>query len=315
MGESLALNRPAPATSATPNIVRVAPDPGASEQEQRAFFADAVACIREHGVAIIENAMPKAVLSELLAHFHKKFPDYMRPGQSKLVRNYQYDPLRAQIPVEPIGPVATPMVYANPIMMALAREFLGEKFVVGEMGALISHPGTTAQFTHRDSTFLFGGLKPEIELPPHGLNSIIPLVDVPLERGPTEYWPGTHIRPDITPETKIPSQQTAMKLGSIFVYDGRLMHRGSPNRSDAVRPAFYIDYQRPWYIERAGYETKPQIKLKAHMLAHMAPEHRKMFEWALHLNRSDTLDEFVMRWAGRFKSHVVLPVISRIRRR
>jgi hypothetical protein len=50
------------------------------------------------------------------------------------------------------------------------------------------------------------------------------------------------------------------------------------------------------------------------MLKRMAPEHRRLFDWALHLNRFDTLDEFLRRWAFRLKAHVIEPLQRRRKR-
>jgi ectoine hydroxylase-related dioxygenase (phytanoyl-CoA dioxygenase family) len=95
-----------------------------------------------------------------------------------------------------------------------------------------------------------------------------------------------------------------MPAGSIFMYDARLLHRGGANVSTIVRPIIYITYQRPWYQERSGYVHKPQIRVTQAMLARMAPTERDLFAWALHLNRTDSLFEFLMLWVGRIKSRL-----------
>ncbi len=296
---------------ANPNVVRIAPALSASDEAKQAFFADAAGCIRANGLAILENVIPLDVIDTLLAHFKTTYDTHMRPGQKKLFRNFQDDPLRAQIPVAPVGAMANPMVFANPFVMPLVHEFIGKKVIIGEMGAVISHPGSKPQYIHRDSTFLFGGLPAELDLPPHSLNIVVPLMDVPFERGPTEYWPGSHKRTDSEAVTAQPPMRTPLKVGSVFMLDARLMHRGGPNQSDVVRPTLYIDYQRPWYLERSGYKDKPQVRVTPAMIAQLAPEHRSLFDWALHLNRADSVDEFLTRWAGRFKTRLVEPLMRR----
>lgn len=282
------------------DVVRRAP-PGDGGTPNAAFLASAAACLRENGVCVLEDVIARPVIDAALAHFKSAFDIHMRPGQAKLLRNFQDDALRAQIPVAPEGPIADPAIIANPAVMALIREFLGEKAIVGEMGGVISHPGAKPQYTHRDSAFLFGGIPGETSLPWWSFNIIVPLVDAPLETGPTEYWPGSHKEVDGAAVTARPPQRTPMRAGSIFAYSALTLHRGGANVSDIVRPVIYINYQRPWYLERSGYEHKPQVRVTRAMLAAMAPEHRKLFDWALHLNRADSLDEFLMRWAVRFK--------------
>lgn len=282
------------------DIVRRAPSGGAGTADA-AFLESAAACLRANGATILEDAIPRPVIDAALAQFKRDYDIHMRAGQARLLRNFQDDALRAQIPVAPSGAVGNPMIFANPAVMALVREFLGEKAIVGEMGGVISHPGAKPQYTHRDSAFLFGGIPGETDLPWWSLNIIVPLVDAPLETGPTEYWPGSHKELDGAAVTSRPPQRTPMRAGSIFVYSALTLHRGGANVSGIVRPVIYINYQRPWYLERSGYEHKVQVRVTRPMLAAMAPEHRRLFEWALHLNRADTLDEFLMRWAVRLK--------------
>ena len=298
-------------TTETANVVRVAPTLDAEERAKSAFLADAAACIEQNGLVILENVIPKPVIDGLLDYFKKTYDAYMREGQRRLYKNHQDDPLRAQIPVAPAGAVVNPIVVANPYVMALVKRFIGEQAIIGEMGAIVSHPGSKPQYAHRDSTYLFGGLPSEIDLPPHSLNIIVPLMDVPLERGPTEFWPGSHKRPEITGATTVPPQRVPMRAGSLFMLDGRLLHRGGPNCSDVVRPAIYIDYQRPWYVERSGYTDKPQVRVTPAMLKRLPPEHQRLFAWALHLNRADTFDEFVTRWVSRLRAHVLEPLARR----
>jgi ectoine hydroxylase-related dioxygenase (phytanoyl-CoA dioxygenase family) len=296
------------------DVVRSAPSAGASAHEKQAFLESAAACIREHGLVIIEDVFARPLVDSLLAHFKATYDTYMKPGQAKLFRNFQDDPLRAQIPVAPVGAMANPEVFANPTVMSLVHHFVGTDAVVGEMGAIISHPGSKPQYTHRDSEYLFGGLPAEIELPPHSLNIVVPLMDVPLDRGPTEFWPGSHRRADRDAVTAVPPQRVPLRAGTVFMLDARLLHRGGPNNSDVVRPAVYIDYQRPWYKERSGYKDKPQVRVTPAMLSPLACEHQRLFDWALYLNRSDSFDEFLLRWAGRFKTRVWEPVARRLKR-
>jgi hypothetical protein len=295
------------------DIVRRAPAAGASEPEKAALLADAATCLAEHGACLIDGAIPNSVIAAALEHYRTTYDTLMRPGQASLVRNFQDDPLRAQIPIAPAGAIADPLLFANPNVMALVHQFLGEKVIIGEMGGVISHPGSKPQYIHRDSAFLFGGIPAELELPWWSFQIIIPLVDVPLECGPTEYWPGSHKRFDAAAVTAQPPQRTPMRAGSVFAYSALTLHRGGANISNIVRPIIYIIYQRPWYLERSGYSDKPQVRVTRAMLAQMAPEHRKLFEWALFLNRADSFDEFVMRWAARLKSRLGVPAAGRTR--
>ena len=80
----------------------------------------------------------------------------------------------------------------------------------------------------------------------------IPLVDVTEENGPLERWPGgTHHY--VAPGSEIPSlaalmhvERVLMPAGSILIRDSRMWHRGTPNRSNGLRPNFAMIYSRYW---------------------------------------------------------------------
>jgi hypothetical protein len=295
------------------DFVRPTPPAHAAGDEWDAFVADAAACVREHGIVNLQDAIPTAIVAAMLDDFSSTYRQYMQPGQT-LHRSFQDDPKRAQIPVAPAGALADPLLVANPAVMRLVNHFLGPGAIVGEMGAVISHPGSQPQYTHRDTDFLFGGLPAELDLPPPSLTITVPLVDVPLELGPTEYWPGTHRDTDpgaLAAVHTVEPRRVPLRAGTVLFYDGRLIHRGGPNRADTIRPIVYLAYQPAWYLERRGYESKPQIVVTAAMLRSMAPQHRRLFDWALHLNRFDQLDEFLRRWATRLRVRVIEPMLRR----
>jgi ectoine hydroxylase-related dioxygenase (phytanoyl-CoA dioxygenase family) len=297
------------------DLVRAAPAADAGADEWRDFTADAAACVREHGIVILEDAIPAAAVAAMLDDFSSTYRDYMQPGQP-LYRTFQDDPKRAQIPVAPAGALANPLLFANPAVMQLVHHFLGPNPIIGEMGGVISHPGSQPQYTHRDSAFLFGGLPVELELPPPSLTITVALMDVPLECGPTEYWLGSHR--DIDPRAleavrAVVPRRIPLRAGTVVFYDGRLIHRGGANHSDTIRPIVYVAYQHPWYLERPGYEFKPQLVVTEAMLGQMAPEHRRLFDWVLHLNRFDRLERFLLRCASRLRAHVIDPIRRRAR--
>jgi hypothetical protein len=174
----------------TEDVIREAMPSAAAGQE--AWLDDAAACVRRNGVIVIQDAIPAAAIGAVLDDFKVRHDVHMAAGQTKLFRTFQSDPLRAQVPIAIDGPVANPEVFAPPSVLALARRLVGEDLIVGEMGVVISHPGAGPQETHRDSEFLFGGLDMEMDLPPFSMTLLVPLLDVDLGMGPTEFWPGTH---------------------------------------------------------------------------------------------------------------------------
>ena len=286
------------------DVVRQALPADPSAEAREAWVKDAVACVRRHGAIIIRDAVPTAAITAVLEDFKVRHDVHMAPGQKRLYRRFQSDPLRAQAPVAIEGPVANPDVFAPPSVATLVKALMGEDLIVGEMGVVISHGGAGPQEAHRDSSFLFGGLDMEVDLPPFAMTLLIPLVDVTLGMGPTEFWPGSHKQRDRETVLQDPPARMALSAGSVLLLDARIMHRGGANVTGPVRPTVYFSYHRRWYAESSGYEEKPQVRVTPQMLSRLPEAHRSLFTWALHLNRTDDISEFVYRWAGRLRIHL-----------
>lgn len=285
-------------------VTREALVAGASPEAQRAWVEDAADCFRDHGVIAIRDAISAAAVEAVLEDFRTRYDTHMAPGQKELYRRFQSDPLRAQLPVAIDGPVANPEFFAPASAMALVRELLGEDVVVGEMGVVITHPGAGAQESHRDSTLLFGGIDIDTAMPPFAMNLLIPLVDVGPDEGPTEYWPGSHRICDVATATATAPTRMTLKAGTVLLHDMRVVHRGSAKASGVVRPLVYISYHRKWHQETNGYDDKPQLIVSLNMIERLPEAYRKLFLWALHLNRRSSFDEFVYRWVGRLRSRL-----------
>jgi len=137
-------------------------------------------------------------------------------------------------------------------------------------GIVDNRPGSEMQGWHRDGDHLFS----HVHLPPHCLTIWIPLVDVHGEAcGPTQFYPGSHAswRADTyTPlsnaqsgtETDVDSQELhlphctpLLDRGSVLAFDYRVIHRGTPNTSDASRPVLYIVFSKPWFCDALNFPT------------------------------------------------------------
>ena len=287
------------------DVVRGPMKPGLTPRAQQTWIEDAAACVRRHGVIVIRDAVPPAAVTAVLEDFKVRHDVHTAPGQKKLYRSFQSDPLRAQVPIAIDGPVANPEFFAPPSVLALARKLMGDDLIVGEMGVVISHGGAGAQEIHRDSAFLFGGLDMEIDLPPFAMTMLVPLLDVTLDMGPTEFWAGSHRLRDEAAVTTVPPQRTALSAGSVVLIDSRVLHRGGANVSGPVRPTAYFSFHRSWYQENPGYEKKPQVRVTPAMLQRLPEPYRPLFSWALHLNRTDSFQEFVYRWTGRIRQRLL----------
>jgi len=126
-----------------------------------------------------------------------------------------------------------------PRLVACMEYLLGSDYILSDMGARSPLPGMSAQGLHRDG----GPFVPNPPSNPHAFmptfaQSMIALSDFTAEDGATRLVPGSHSR-DLDPST-IPAEDERLFIcpaGTIMVFDGRLIHGGSPNNTDDIRYA------------------------------------------------------------------------------
>src|ERR1019366_7535362 len=90
------------------DVVRDALRSDLSPVARQAWLEDASACVRRYGVIVIRDAIPLAAVAAVLDDFKVRHDVHMAPGQKKLFRTFQSDPLRAQVPIAIDGPAADP---------------------------------------------------------------------------------------------------------------------------------------------------------------------------------------------------------------
>ena len=156
-----------------------------------------------------------------------------------------------------VQPFADPAIYEHPVILEfLDRYWNSDDYVVTCYHSNNPYPGTEMQPWHRDT-----GLARYI---PHvGLENCpvvgvkFPLADTSEENGSIEVLPSTQYLADPSLEERyndvllrgrFPSaQRLNLKKGSMWVQDVRMLHRGTPNRSDNVRPEMVVCYCRSWF--------------------------------------------------------------------
>ncbi|MFC4807726.1 phytanoyl-CoA dioxygenase family protein [Paenibacillus sp. GCM10023250] len=216
----------------------------------------AVNLIKVNGYVIFEGVLPEAKVTELREAFKacmKWFID--KHGEeiylNKTGFNEGTNHLGIFLPFAP--PFNDPLVIEHPFALAVIDRLLGPDHAVTLFSSNTSLPGgRKAQPVHPDYGARFGDLC-KVSLPITDLVFNIPLVDVNEGNGPMEIWPGgTHLLPDSyygpngpNPEELAPhmhSIKVHMPAGSILIRDVRMWHRGTPNRSDEIRPNLALIY-------------------------------------------------------------------------
>ena len=194
-------------------------------------------------------------------------------------------------------------VLTSSIVRPLLEANLGEDFIIASLSAVVSFPGAPNQHLHRDSTPLFSSDNSvEKDIPPFAIVMLVPLIDFTTETGCTRVWPGTHRIAGLEQGLAVGSIDPEVRVGSVLLTDGRLLHRGAENLSNRVRPLFYLQYHRAWYRDFGGYKTRRPILLGQADYAGMGPDFRRRFEWSrdtyrgLLLRRMTRAAKRLIRW-------------------
>jgi ectoine hydroxylase-related dioxygenase (phytanoyl-CoA dioxygenase family) len=200
--------------------------------------------IKVNGYTVIEDVIPLA----LIAAMQERFEALIEAKRQAEPSNRGVNRFQMYLPFEP--PFDNPLVYENEAVLAVVEQVLGPDPACLYFASDTPLPGADYQRVHSDTRLLF----PEhhFSLPCYGLVLNIPLVDVTEENGPMECWPGgTHLwdgTGDMAELAKVmPSARLTMRAGSVLVRDLRMWHRGTPNRSNHMRPNVALVYTRPWY--------------------------------------------------------------------
>ncbi|MHA6265115.1 phytanoyl-CoA dioxygenase family protein [Arenibacterium sp. CAU 1754] len=213
---------------------------------------------------------------EQMQNFDTAFRETSRPF---LARTNKQDK-RPLFTLPIAGPINDAGLLANPLLKPLLSGALGEDFIVATVSGIASFPGAPDQFLHRDAKQLFGkDNQADHDLPPYSITMLVPLVDANAETGSTRVWPGTHHVAGTEEGLKTGSIDPEVRVGSVLLTDGRVLHRGIANRSDRIRPLLYLTFHRSWYRDFGGYEQRPPIQISAREFARMTPDLQARVGW------------------------------------
>ncbi len=211
----------------------------------------AVEQVKYNGYVVFDSVVPQelvdALREEYMVMFNRLLED---PGKTFGENHYGMS-----LPFRP--PFSDERVVANPLVIPVLEQLLGDDFVNHALLSNTCIPGSGYQDTHSDVPALYPEI-PNIWLPPYMIVMNIPLVDMTEENGATEIWPGgthyTTLPNDCIAAAKanFVSQRAEMPAGSIMLRDARMWHNGTPNRSDHPRQMLAMTYQRPWFSGRGS---------------------------------------------------------------
>lgn len=193
--------------------------------------------------------------------FTPEFMDTMKTAQAEVVdtflsgieenpalTNSTWSEQRSPGRYELLSPMKPPFtdseLVANPLLLPLMQRSLGtSRIEVDTHSSVTSLGNTPAQHWHRDAGFIFSGDVLDAQLPPHGLVVFVPLIDVDMSMGPTQFLTGSHIACKSSDYVEVnlnnwilrecpfvgPPVPTPAPKGSAVIFDLRILHRGLAN--------------------------------------------------------------------------------------
>lgn len=203
----------------------------------------AVQRVRVNGYVVFEAVLPAGLIDRIRAEFLRVFEAHVaHTDPNRGANRYQM-----HLPFRP--PFIDPAVITHPFALAVLDRLLGPDYVCHYFASDTALPGSEYQPVHSDITLLFPEMP--LSLPAYSVVVNIPLVDFTADNGPMEIWPGgTHLMPGAMDIQRLApsmhSEPVLMPAGSLLVRDMRMWHRGTPNRSQIVRPNLALIYSRPW---------------------------------------------------------------------
>jgi ectoine hydroxylase-related dioxygenase (phytanoyl-CoA dioxygenase family) len=154
-------------------------------------------------------------------------------------------------------------VAAHPLLLATIEGLIGDDCILSSCNLGTRRPGGDRQGLHRD-TGIWGPSLPHLDIPV-GIQTAWCIDDFTIANGATHLVPGSHVRPELTPEA--PSIQAVAPAGSIIAFDARLLHAGGANHTERARRAVLTFYIRSWLKP----QTDHRRSLPAGLIAEQSP--------------------------------------------
>ena len=259
-------------------------DFGARQNSERPeAVQEATELFREHGCVLLKGVFGRDYMAQLHRAFvdtyhpyfeDREFPDALKVGEK-----------RTQVTIAVHGPFNSPQLYANHFVLPVLKLVLGERFILGSFGAVVSLPGAPNQHMHRDHPNIYELSEAEatepwvdIVLPPYALNCIVPLVPLNSTNGTTHLWLGSHLVPR-SKAGEMPNVDPIADVGDCLLVDYRTLHAGNANHSANPRPILYNMYCRPWFRDSRNYRKQRPVRISREEFLRVPEELRYLFGW------------------------------------
>ena len=236
------------------------------------------------GAIWLRDAIDPRLVQRLAKRFRKH---YLSLGESALADRFAcVGDSRYLVSVEIKGAFNSVGLFANPNLLPLMNQLLGQRIRISSFSVVVSLKGSKAQPVHVDYPPLFDDESVCNALPPHAITLIVPLTDLTPETGSTAIWLGSHNAPGSRDRLVALSNSESFggssvplpKVGDAVLMDYRTIHAGTPNVSGEPRPILYIVYSRSWFNEHLNFAEQPPVNISPKQLARVPKKYRALFQ-------------------------------------
>ena len=232
--------------------------------------------MRVEGTVVLEDIINPALVQEVREIFCKRYDRYL-DGQE----NDDALPVgerRLMIPVDLESPFDRRELLANSWILSVLDSVFEGDFVLDAYGVVCSLPGSPKQHTHIDGGDLFPQAGLNRVLPTFAATVAIPLLEMNEIHGTTALWPGSHrdgTRASAAEKAEA-GDEPLVREGSCVIWDYRLLHGGTPNRSPVPRPLLYMTYCRPWFMDHKNYRQQASLRAPTDYLAKLPEDLKRL---------------------------------------
>jgi ectoine hydroxylase-related dioxygenase (phytanoyl-CoA dioxygenase family) len=219
--------------------------------------------MRTDGALVLEDIINPTMILEARDIFVQRYDRYL--DGRKRDDAVEVGERRPMITLEIKAPFDRRELLANPWLCTVLRAAFEDDFILGAYGVVCSLPGAPRQHIHQDGGDLFPQAALNRMLPLAAATVAIPLVEMNETHGTTALWLGSH-RDETRVETEI-GDEPLVREGSCVLWDYRLRHCGTPNRSAVPRPLLYMTYCRPWFMDHKNYRKQAPLRVPERSLA------------------------------------------------
>ena len=240
-----------------------------------ATLRNASHCMRTDGALILEQIIDPALVLEAKEIFAQRYDRYL-DGQ-KHDDALQVGDRRLMITVDLEPPLGRRELFANSWLFSVLRDTFEDDFILDAFGVVCSLPAAPRQHIHQDGGVLFPQAGLNRLLPLTAVTVAIPLLEMNQTHGTTAIWAGSHrdeARADRARALAEGGEEPLVREGSCMLWDYRLQHGGTPNRSSVPRPLLYMTYCRPWFTDHKNYRKQAPLRVSKGFMAELPDELR-----------------------------------------